>query len=764
MSNENSLVGKVIGNYEILRELGRGGMGVVYKAHEMSLQRVVALKVLSESLSGHSMYTRRFQREAWAYAQLNHPNIVTIHAVGEQDGVHYIAMEYVVGKTLAQVIKEQGTLAVEVATDITLQVAEALFEAHGRDIIHRDIKPSNIMIDAAQRVRVMDFGLAKLVVGRSELTGSGAVLGTPAYMSPEQCDSAQVDLRTDIYSLGVVLFEMLTGRSPFLAETPLALMRKIVESPFPRLERINSTVPAELARIVQRMVSKKRARRYESCQAVIADIRAFRRLYEIQQEETAISPVPGRLLARRAATTLRMRAAKGGKVLVATLVGVLLVVIGIALGVSTLSRRAPDNPVTTPPVNEIARSPIDAVPEKPSPDTIPNGQAVTEIENAETVDKDPMPSPSAPESSATDLTESPSEQISPGLMLASAEELQQPGNEPVPVAVTDPQHQVAEEGQEVPPSNGPAEVSEQTGTTSAIDSPVVEPAETDLGLDASPAGEAPAEQTETPDGESDHVSASSDQAGESSETPKLRADTNDAPANSATGDAERHEKVTAADSKEARVRAEEARTTVAGIRQHPEMTKLKATFKADYEKIAARLAHGDSAFKDGNYEEATEVYEECATLLDKLIARLPDKEVVEDVEGRYILREGQFLLDTKTGLAWLRTDSGHRMPLKTIRRNDDVGDYVEYANQIKCAGRKDWRLPTRKEFEALALDDKSASGFQVSPGGDYWCKGGEVFAWPAPKSESGSSERWAPASRRTKGAGHNARLVAGPVR
>ena len=202
---------KSIGSYEIIRELGRGGMGVIYKAHEQSLNRVVALKVLAPHLDKDATFVKRFRREARAMAQLNHNNIVTIHAVGEHDGVNYIAMEYIRGYSVAQLIAQKGQLDVRQALGIARQTARAFKAARERQIVHRDIKPENIMIDEANCVKVLDFGLAKIMQGATTYTTEGHQMGTPAYMSPEQVRGESIDFRSDIYSLGVTLFPYAGG-------------------------------------------------------------------------------------------------------------------------------------------------------------------------------------------------------------------------------------------------------------------------------------------------------------------------------------------------------------------------------------------------------------------------------------------------------------------------------------------------------------------------------------------------------------------------
>lgn len=272
---DESQANRVIGDYEILREVGRGGMGVVYKAHERALRRTVALKVLPPSISADIAFVKRFEREARFAASLNHPNIVSIYTVGKHEDVRYISMEYVKGKTLTALIREAGRLSIARALEITLQAADALAAAHKVDMVHRDVKPDNIMIDEAGRVKVMDFGLARGLHSTTQLTAQGAVVGTPRYMSPEQCEGQKPDHRSDIYSLGIVLFEMLTGQTPYSAETPLALMRQIVDTPLPSIQEQSADVPPQICSIIYRMTAKRPEDRYENAEILCEDIRAF---------------------------------------------------------------------------------------------------------------------------------------------------------------------------------------------------------------------------------------------------------------------------------------------------------------------------------------------------------------------------------------------------------------------------------------------------------------------------------------------------------
>lgn len=268
-------IGSVVGDYKILLELGRGGMGVVYKAHDTTLDRNVALKILPRHLSGNADFAERFKREAKATAGLSHPNVVTIYAIGEHEGHQFIAMQYVTGQNLATLIRQSGHLEPKQAMKITLQVADALAAAHRLDIVHRDINPQNIMVEESGRALVMDFGLAKVLNDEIEVTKRGVLLGTPRYMSPEQCEGKETDRRTDIYSLGVVLYEMLTGRVPFEASTHVALMRDIVEKPFPDPTTSSIHPPQEILQILNKMVAKRPEDRYVSAEALAADIHAF---------------------------------------------------------------------------------------------------------------------------------------------------------------------------------------------------------------------------------------------------------------------------------------------------------------------------------------------------------------------------------------------------------------------------------------------------------------------------------------------------------
>ena len=269
------MIGKETGNYRILKELGKGGMGVVYKANQTSLGRMVAMKVLPQHLTTNPSFIKRFKNEARAIAKLNHPNIVQIFDIGQDDETHYYTMEFIEGPPLDEIIYRDGTLPLDRAINIILQVASALQYAHGQGIVHRDIKPSNIMIDKTGRIKVTDFGLA-LQQKTTRLTIDGGIVGTPEYMSPEQAVGQTATAQSDIYSLGIVFYELLTGKVPFEAESPLMLLNKIRDSEPQWPCSINPDIPVGIEKIIRNMMSKKPEDRYQSCQELIQDIKRFK--------------------------------------------------------------------------------------------------------------------------------------------------------------------------------------------------------------------------------------------------------------------------------------------------------------------------------------------------------------------------------------------------------------------------------------------------------------------------------------------------------
>ena len=286
-SQSFSLTGNLLGHYQILEPIGKGGMGKVYLARDSKLGRQVALKLLPAAFSHDAQRVRRFEREARTVSALNHPNIITIHEVGRVDDAHFLVMEFIDGQTLRHRLAS-GSLALGEALEIVAQVANALVAAHAAGIVHRDIKPENVMIRRDGLVKVLDFGLAKLTQVRPVaetrydtnaptefMTSSddNAVLGTPRYMSPEQARGLQVDGRTDLFSLGTMLYEMLTGRQPFNGETPMDVILAVVSAEPPPLTEVLSTPPPALLQLVNKTLCKNRDERYQTAQALLLDVK-----------------------------------------------------------------------------------------------------------------------------------------------------------------------------------------------------------------------------------------------------------------------------------------------------------------------------------------------------------------------------------------------------------------------------------------------------------------------------------------------------------
>lgn len=258
-----------LGRYEIVRELGKGAMGIVYLAKDPLIGRLVALKTIRPSAHADDEDTRefqlRFQREAQAAGILNHPSIVTVHDIGQDEpsGMSFIAMEYVEGANLKEVLAQGRPLSFEQAADICAQVAEGLDFAHAKGIVHRDVKPANIILIEGNRAKITDFGIAKITSGVANLTTTGQFLGTPNYMAPEQIKGTPVDGRSDIFSLGICLYECLTHRKPFGGDSLTSISYKIVHEPFPPLHELNPTIPEGFADVVTHCLEKDPAKRFQ---------------------------------------------------------------------------------------------------------------------------------------------------------------------------------------------------------------------------------------------------------------------------------------------------------------------------------------------------------------------------------------------------------------------------------------------------------------------------------------------------------------------
>jgi hypothetical protein len=288
------LIGHTLGQYRIVEHIGLGGMATVYKAYQPALDRYVAVKILPAYYAHEPGFAERFVREAKAVAKLTHPHVLPIYDFGQQDDLSYIVMQFVDAGTLKDMLGRPISLAM--AADIVEQIAEALDYAHERGIIHRDVKPSNVLMDRGQWVLLSDFGLAKMVEGSIQLTGSGVGVGTPAYMAPEQGQGLKVDRRADIYSLGIILYEMVTGGVPYSAETPMAVVVKHITEPLPLPHDVNPDVPEEVERVILKALAKTPDDRYETAGKMAAALRKVVAGLDTAIAEAVPAPAPSGII------------------------------------------------------------------------------------------------------------------------------------------------------------------------------------------------------------------------------------------------------------------------------------------------------------------------------------------------------------------------------------------------------------------------------------------------------------------------------------
>jgi serine/threonine protein kinase len=303
------LTGKQLGPYQIISPLGEGGMAAVFKAYQPSMDRYVALKVLPRHFASDPEFIGRFSQEAKVIANLQHPHILPVHDFGEADGYTYLTMRFIEGGTLADWLKENGPLSLEKIRNIITQVGGALDYAHAQGVIHRDIKPGNILVDPWGNCLLTDFGLAKMTESTSHLTQTGGILGTPAYMSPEQGLGKKIDSRSDIYSLGVVLYQMAIGRLPYQAETPMAVVIKHIHDPLPPPSRFKPDLPEALERVILKSLAKNPEDRYATAGEMVKALQSATELptqvpasvpepimpepdVDLMELETAVSPPP----------------------------------------------------------------------------------------------------------------------------------------------------------------------------------------------------------------------------------------------------------------------------------------------------------------------------------------------------------------------------------------------------------------------------------------------------------------------------------------
>ncbi|MBN1992961.1 MAG: protein kinase [Anaerolineae bacterium] len=310
MSTMQNLIGQTLGPYQIIEQIGEGGMATVFKAYQPALNREVALKVLPPYIAQKKGFVQRFAREAQAIGNLHHPNILPVHDFGQDKGYGYIVMRYIPNaKTLADLLKQQR-LKTDQIIHLTRQIAAALDYAHSAGIIHRDIKPGNILLDG-DWVLLSDFGLAKIIETPSEITGTGVGIGTPAYMSPEQAQGKKVDHHTDIYSLGIMLFEMLTGQVPHRAETPLATVMKRLTEPLPSPRSLNPAIPEGVEAVLLKALDTVPGQRFDRAKDLIEALQAaFAAEPDAGPEKTILSPGPAKSQTKKPTLPLTAKATR----------------------------------------------------------------------------------------------------------------------------------------------------------------------------------------------------------------------------------------------------------------------------------------------------------------------------------------------------------------------------------------------------------------------------------------------------------------------
>jgi serine/threonine protein kinase len=354
------LIGEHLGQYEITGLLGEGGMATVYRARQVSMKRDVAIKVIESKLTRNPDFVKRFEREAQTVASLSHPFILKVFDYGQQGESIYLVMELLVGGSLADHIR-RGPLSLDTTTRLLEQIASALDYAHERGVVHRDLKPQNVLLDEKSNALLTDFGIAKLLGETTGLTRSGVAMGTPSYMAPEQWKGQPIDARADIYALGVMLFEMLSGRLPFIADTPYSMMHMHVNEPPPSLHTLRQDLPPGIERVIERALAKDRDQRFASAMDMVSafkDAQVYIPSYDFgavapshSDQKTLQEPLPSQLAVRRhRKVTIGISALVG----IILLVGLVLVIAsGAATQIPptpafTSMPSAPQAPTTTP--------------------------------------------------------------------------------------------------------------------------------------------------------------------------------------------------------------------------------------------------------------------------------------------------------------------------------------------------------------------------------------------------------------------------------
>ena len=423
----DDMIGKQLGNYQIVGELGRGGMAVVYRAFQPSLNRYVAIKVLPPHLGFDKEFVERFQREALASAQLRHPNIVVIHDVGHQQGIYFIVMELLEGRTLKQIIEEEGALSVERANRIVEQLAAALDYAHQQGLVHRDVKPANIFVGKDDHTTLTDFGIAKAASEAQQLTRTGMLMGTPEYMSPEQAEGERVDYRTDLYALGVVLYQMLVGQVPFRGTTPHAILHAVIYDPPAPLRQIRQDMSPAIETVVLKAIDKQPERRYQSGAELTEALGE-----SIDQPGSAIRrPGASRPLTRSPQQTRRACRFKETIVWIVAAMAVILCGLLAVLAIMIFDGGGPGE-TPLPPTTAVAFNTQTATPDGTSPSLTATAAAATTA-SATVATGTPEPATDTPEP-PTDTPEPPTDTPEPPTNTPSPTATRTPTATPTPCA------------------------------------------------------------------------------------------------------------------------------------------------------------------------------------------------------------------------------------------------------------------------------------------------------------------------------------------
>lgn len=346
--------GQMLGAYRIIQQIGEGGMAAVYKAYQASMDRNVAIKVLPGQLAGSEEFVKRFQQEARIIARLEHPHILPVFDYGEENGIAYFVMRYLEAGTLKKRMKA-GALSLSEIDRVFTQLAEALGYAHDQGVVHRDLKPANILVDSSDNLFLTDFGIAKILESASpRLTQTEAIMGTPDYISPEQAAALNVDQRSDIYSLGVILYEMMTGRVPFVADTPLAVILKHISDPLPPPSSVRPDIPLPIEQVIQKALAKEPDDRFKDTDEFLSAWKLALTSVDTLSVQPKIPPVSAPPTQEKPAST-KQAASKSGVSTMGIAVGciaVLCLLVSI-VGASGLAMRflnTPSTPVPSPTV------------------------------------------------------------------------------------------------------------------------------------------------------------------------------------------------------------------------------------------------------------------------------------------------------------------------------------------------------------------------------------------------------------------------------